>query len=101
MSRYPEVEWPDADSQGTLPVRCGNYLKPELRGVFAEPEFGAPQSLLFALVKHTLVVCLFRTQQMVNDAGQLVSRGGNRLRLAEFARDAPEELTKVVLGVVE
>jgi hypothetical protein len=45
------------DSQGTLTVRCGNYLKSERRGMFAKSEFGAPQSILIASVKHALAGC--------------------------------------------
>ena len=69
--------------------------------MFSEPEFGASQSILFAAMKHALVVGFLSAEQVVHDARQLVRCSGSRLRLAKLACNAPKELTEVILSVME
>jgi hypothetical protein len=66
-----------------------------------EPVFGTPDGIRFRLVKDALVVGLLCTQQVVNDSGQLVGRGCDRLVPTELASDAAEELAQIVFGVMQ
>ena len=61
----------------------------------------AANGFLFRLVEDSFDVGLLGTQQMEYDSGKFVGRGCNCLRPAEFAGDAAEEFTQIVLGVVE
>ena len=90
-----------ADSQGTSSVRCWKYLKTKLGRLFPEPHLGALQRVLLAFVKDTLAVVFFGAEQVVDDACEFMGRCGSRLWLAQLARDSPEELAEVVLGVVQ
>ena len=44
---------------------------------------------------------LLRAQQVKYDSGQLVGRGCDRLRFAELAGDAAEELAQIVFGMMQ
>jgi hypothetical protein len=72
-----------------------------LRSLPAKPIFGAAPGILFRPVKDTLVVGLLCAQEVVNDSGQFVRRGCDRLGPAELWRDAPEELAEVVFSVMQ
>jgi hypothetical protein len=87
-------------SQGTSTVLGGHDLKSELRSLPAKPIFGAPPGILFRPVKDTLVVGLLCAQEVVNDSGQFVGRGCDRLGPAELP-DAPEEHAEVVFSVMQ
>jgi hypothetical protein len=95
----------DLDDKGTpkeqLLVLRRNDLKPELRGLLSEPQFRSFQSLLFTLVENGFAVWFSLAKQVKDDARQLVGSRSNRLRLAELACDAPEELPQVVFSMVE
>ena len=90
-----------ADSQGTSTVLCGDDLKSKLGSLPAEPILRTPDGVSFRLVKDALVVGLLCAQQVVNDSGQFVRRGCDRLGSAELARDASEELAEIVFSVVQ
>jgi hypothetical protein len=87
-----------ADSQGTSTVIRGDDLKAMLSSVSTEPAFGAPDSFRFRFVKDALAICFHRAQEVEHNAGKLVGRGCNRPGPAELARDASEQLAKIVLS---
>jgi hypothetical protein len=58
-------------------------------------------SLFFAPYEYALVVSLLRAQQMEHNARQFVSRGRNRLWLAQFSGDLSKEFAKIVVRVME
>jgi hypothetical protein len=58
-------------------------------------------SLFFAPHEYALVVSLLRAQQMEHNARQFVSRGRNRLWLAQFSGDPSKEFAKIVVRVME
>jgi hypothetical protein len=72
-----------------------------LGSLFAKPIFSVPADFLFRLVKDALVVSLLCAQQVEHDASKFVGRGSSRLGFAEPPRDAPEELTQIVFGVMQ
>lgn len=67
----------------------------------SEPRFRTFESCFLTAVEDALVVCLFGAQQVEDDARQLVRRRGNGLRFAELTRNAPEELSEIIFGVMQ
>ena len=61
-----------ADCQGTSSVLYGDELKPELRGLSAEPTSRAFQSFFVAAVKDTLDVGLSGAEQVIHNECEFV-----------------------------
>jgi hypothetical protein len=72
-----------------------------LGSLFAKPIFSVPAGFLFRFVKDALLVSLLCAQQVEHDASKFVGCGSSRLGFAERPRDAPEELTQIVFGVMQ
>ncbi len=88
-------------SQGTSTVLCRDDPKSKLSSLPTQSILSAAYGFFFGLVEDSLAVCLFCAQQVKDDASKLVGRGCDRLRPAEFAGDAADEFTQIVLRVVE
>jgi hypothetical protein len=84
-SKSVSLNFPEADSQGTLSVLCGDELKPELCGLFPESVLSALYGFFVAAVKDTLVIGFPSAEQRVNNPSELVSRGGDCLRFARVS----------------
>jgi hypothetical protein len=52
-------------------------------------------------VKDGLVVSLFSAEQVIHNACELVSRGGDGLGFAELPSDTPKELTEIIFGMMQ
>ena len=76
-------------------------MESELGCLPAEPILSASDGFFFRLVKDSLVVGVLCAQQVEDNAGEFVGSGRNRLRSSELARDAPEELTRIVFGMMQ
>ena len=52
-------------------------------------------------MKDGFVVGFFRAEQVIHNACEFMSCGGDSLGFAELASDAPKELAEIVLGVMQ
>src|SRR6201987_5343459 len=91
----------NADSQGTSTVLGGNHLKPKLASLLAQPILRTSDGVSFRLVKDALVVGLLCAQQVVNDSGQFVGRGCDRLGSAELPCDAAEKFAEIIFSAMQ
>ena len=57
--------------------------------------------LFVAAVKDSLVLGFLSAEQVIHNPSELMSCSGNCLGFAEFASDAPKELTEVIFGMMQ
>jgi hypothetical protein len=69
--------------------------------LFPESVLSSLYGFFVAAVKDTSVIGFPSADQMVNNPSELVSRGGDCLRFAEFPSDAPKELTEIIFGMMQ
>src|SRR5262245_47839041 len=84
-----------------LAVCSGNQLKAHSGSMLAQSKFGVLQSFLFASAEYALVVRLLSVEQVKDNACKLVGRCRDGLSFSKLACDATEELTEIVVGVVQ
>ena len=76
-------------------------MKPELSGLSAEPKLRVSWSFFVAAVKNGFVVSLLSAEQVIDNACEFVSGGGDGLGFAELPRDAPKELAEIIFCVMQ
>jgi hypothetical protein len=76
-------------------------LKSEMCGLSAEPKLSTSYGFFVAAVKDGFVVSLFRAEQVIHNACEFVSCGGDCLRFAELPSDPPKELAEIIFGVMQ
>jgi hypothetical protein len=57
--------------------------------------------LFFAAVKDSFVASFFGTEQVIQNAGEFVSGGGDCLGFAELPSDTPKELAEITFRMMQ